>query len=59
MSVVAILGAGSWGTTIAVHLAQAGHEVRLWGNEPADLADLEARRENRKFFAWHRAARWG
>jgi glycerol-3-phosphate dehydrogenase (NAD(P)+) len=49
VSRVAVLGAGSWGTTLAVHLAQAGHDPSLWGNEPRDLADLERDRENRKF----------
>jgi len=46
---VAVLGAGSWGTTLAVHLAKLGHEAVLWSNERADLAQLEAGRENRKF----------
>ena len=49
MSRVAVLGAGSWGTTLAIHLAGAGHEPCLWGNDRADLARLEADRENRKF----------
>ena len=49
MNAIAVLGAGSWGTTLAVHLAGAGHEVRLWGNDRADLAALERDRENRKF----------
>jgi glycerol-3-phosphate dehydrogenase (NAD(P)+) len=49
VSRVAVLGAGSWGTTLAIHLAAAGHEPRLWGNDRADLARLEADRENRKF----------
>ncbi len=51
MSTVAVLGAGSWGTTLAVQLAKNGHEVRLWGNDRADLADMELHRENRKFLA--------
>lgn len=46
---VAMLGAGSWGTTLADLLAREAHEVRIWGNVRADLADLEADRENRKF----------
>ena len=46
---VAVLGAGSWGTTLADLLARAGHEARLWGNDRADLAQLDAERENRKF----------
>ncbi len=44
-----VLGAGSFGTTLAVHLANAGHDIRLWGNNVGDLAALERDRENRKF----------
>jgi glycerol-3-phosphate dehydrogenase (NAD(P)+) len=44
-----VLGAGSWGTTLAVHLAGAGHSVALWGHPESELLDLEAHRENRKF----------
>ncbi len=46
---VAVLGAGSWGTTLADLLARAGHEARIWGNVRADLDQMEAERENRKF----------
>ncbi len=49
MSRVAVLGAGSWGTTLAIHLADQGHEALLWGNEPAELERMAALRENRKF----------
>ncbi len=51
MSTVAVLGAGSWGTTLAVHLAKLGHAVALWDIDAAHLDDLEAHRENRKFLA--------
>ncbi len=51
MSAVAILGAGSWGTTLAVHLATAGHDVRIWGNDAAELAAIVRDGENRKFLA--------
>jgi len=45
----AVLGAGSWGTTLAVLLDEKGHEVRLWEFFP-DLADaIRAARENRRF----------
>lgn len=40
---VAVLGAGSWGTALAVHLAQTGHQVRLWGRD----RDLVARIRDR------------
>jgi glycerol-3-phosphate dehydrogenase (NAD(P)+) len=32
-SVVTVLGAGSWGTALAVHLARVGHDVRLWARD--------------------------
>lgn len=49
MSVIAILGAGSWGTTLAAHLVTAGHEVRLWGRDAGELERIGVDRENRKF----------
>lgn len=30
---VSILGAGSWGTALAIHLARSGHSVVLWGRD--------------------------
>ncbi|HFE52355.1 MAG TPA: glycerol-3-phosphate dehydrogenase, partial [Bacteroidetes bacterium] len=43
----AVVGGGSWGTALAIHLRSAGHDVRIW--EPlADRAEEMARtRENR------------
>ncbi|OFW21846.1 MAG: glycerol-3-phosphate dehydrogenase [Acidobacteria bacterium RIFCSPLOWO2_02_FULL_65_29] len=43
---VAVLGAGSWGTALAVHLSHMGHEVQLWARDPALAADIAARRAN-------------
>jgi glycerol-3-phosphate dehydrogenase (NAD(P)+) len=43
---VAVLGAGGWGTALAVHLARAGHDARLWARDPALVADMRARRAN-------------
>jgi len=48
---VAVLGAGSWGTALAVTLAQAGREVRLWGRDAAQMADIAARGENTRHLA--------
>ena len=43
---IAVLGAGGWGTALAVVLARAGHEVRLWARR-CELAEaLELNREN-------------
>jgi glycerol-3-phosphate dehydrogenase (NAD(P)+) len=41
-----VLGAGGWGTALAVHLARAGHDVELWARDPALAAELAARRAN-------------
>ncbi|HXI32187.1 MAG TPA: NAD(P)H-dependent glycerol-3-phosphate dehydrogenase [Vicinamibacterales bacterium] len=43
---VAVLGAGSWGTALAVHLGRVGHDVRLWARDPALVADMTSRRAN-------------
>jgi glycerol-3-phosphate dehydrogenase (NAD(P)+) len=43
---VAILGAGSFGTALAVHLAGVGHDVRLWARDPALAEDMRGRRAN-------------
>jgi len=43
---VAVLGAGSWGTALAMHLARVGHEVRLWARDPSTVRDIAERRAN-------------
>jgi glycerol-3-phosphate dehydrogenase (NAD(P)+) len=43
---VAILGAGGWGTALAVHLARAGHDACLWARDAALVADMSERRAN-------------
>lgn len=43
---IAILGAGSWGSALAVHLARVGHTVRLWARDPQLAAAMAARRVN-------------
>ena len=46
MRTIAVLGAGSWGTALAVHLGRLGHEVRLWARDPRLVAEIRARRAN-------------
>ena len=46
MASVTILGAGSWGTALAVHLARLGRDVRLWARNAELAASLETTREN-------------
>jgi glycerol-3-phosphate dehydrogenase (NAD(P)+) len=43
---IAILGAGSWGTALAVHLARLGHGLRLWSIEPDVVDSVNSRRSN-------------
>jgi len=46
MKTIAILGAGSWGTALAVHLGRQGHAVRLWARNAALAEEMAARRAN-------------
>ncbi len=41
---VAVLGAGSWGTALAIHLARGGHDVLLWGRDERVCAAIEESR---------------
>ncbi len=49
MQNVAVIGAGSWGTALAIHLGRIGHSVRLWVREPELYADMRERRVNTMF----------
>ena len=40
---VAVLGAGSWGTALAIQFARAGHPTRLWCRNAADAAQMTRR----------------
>ncbi|MGD8165273.1 NAD(P)H-dependent glycerol-3-phosphate dehydrogenase [Pantoea sp. FN0307] len=46
---VTVLGAGSYGTALAITLARNGHQVLLWGHNPQHLSQLEAERCNVAF----------
>ena len=43
MKNVAIIGSGSWGVALAIHLAKQGHNVKLWSfsQEECDLINNE------------------
>ena len=45
---IAVLGAGAWGTALAISLA-AQHDVRLWTRNPAQLAEMSKDRSNRRY----------
>ncbi|WP_064606198.1 NAD(P)H-dependent glycerol-3-phosphate dehydrogenase [Photobacterium sp. J15] len=44
-----VLGAGSYGTSLAISLARNGANVILWGHEPEHMAQLEMDRSNEAF----------
>jgi glycerol-3-phosphate dehydrogenase (NAD(P)+) len=46
---IAVLGAGSWGTALALVVARNGYPVRLWDHWPAQVSELAHDRENRRF----------
>ncbi len=43
---IAVLGAGSWGTALAILLAGNGHDVRLWGRDAVQIERLRTERTN-------------
>jgi glycerol-3-phosphate dehydrogenase (NAD(P)+) len=46
---VAVIGAGSWGTALALQFARKGREVRLWGRNRDDVQRIARARENQKY----------
>ena len=48
-STLAILGAGSWGTAVAIHLARHGQRVLLWGHNPSHVQNMAQSRENQRY----------
>lgn len=46
---IAILGAGSWGTALAAHLARINHNVSLWGRDPGLVDEMAAVRRNERY----------
>jgi glycerol-3-phosphate dehydrogenase (NAD(P)+) len=46
---IAVIGAGSWGTALAVALARNGVRADLWGRSRAHLRQLSAERQNTRY----------
>lgn len=45
----AVLGSGSWGTALALALADRNLDVLLYGNEPAIAEEINSRHQNTKY----------
>lgn len=46
---VGVIGAGAWGTALAIHAARMGHETLVWAREEQVVADINEARENKIF----------
>ncbi len=47
---IAVLGPGSWGTALSQVLNDNGHEVRIWGNIPEQIAEINQFHTNKRYF---------
>lgn len=46
---IAVLGAGSWGTGLALVLEENGHDVRLWGNNVDQMREINEEHTNTRY----------
>lgn len=46
---VTVLGAGAWGTALALQLTQNGHSITLWGHNSYHLSDLQRDLINQRY----------
>ncbi len=48
---ITVLGAGSYGTALAICLARNGHKTLLWGRDAKQVEEMVSARENTKYLA--------
>jgi len=51
MKQIAVIGAGSWGTALAVVAARAGHNVRLWSRSTELVSSINEQRVNSRYLS--------
>lgn len=51
---IGVIGAGGWGTALAVHLSRLGHRAKLWVRRPELCREIATTRENRIYNPGHR-----
>ncbi len=49
MERIGVIGAGAWGTALALAARRAGREVVLWARDPELAREIDARRENPRY----------
>ncbi|HIG65271.1 MAG TPA: NAD(P)H-dependent glycerol-3-phosphate dehydrogenase [Methyloprofundus sp.] len=52
-SKISVLGAGSWGTALAIQAARNGNQTLLWGHLPEHIENLAKDRQNKRYLAEH------
>ena len=46
---IAVIGAGSWGTTLAILLAENGHDAKLWARREELASSIMSLKENKQY----------
>ena len=46
---LAIVGAGSWGTALAIALSSGFESIQLWARDSGRAAEMQTLRENRRY----------
>src|SRR3989338_10141365 len=46
---IAVIGAGSWGTALAILLGEKGHKVSLWARRKELADEINEKKENRQY----------
>jgi len=49
LSPLTVIGAGAWGTALAIAIARNGHNVILWGRSPEHVTAMKASRSNERY----------
>ena len=49
MARIAVLGAGAWGTALAIHLAKAGQSVCLWAHSATHAEQISLQNQNQRY----------
>src|SRR5574343_613053 len=50
---ISVLGAGSWGSALALQAARNGCDTLLWGHNPQHIAAIKQANENKRYLAGH------